>query len=434
MLRGFDQAHINLSKPSNLKERQINLVTPELNKFYMDSDAALLRYIETVSDVIEARKAFGVTEKGKGIGAADDTIGHYVSRLREQGKIRPDQENILRDIYQARFNQKGTRGFVGLYKNVSYIDTMGSPISAITQIGDMAWALYKNGPIETGKALWDATIRKSAIKKEDLGIERIAQEFSDSTKSARAVDWVFRHTGLNLIDNIGKEALVNSTLAKARKMAKDPKQAPALMKELKTTFGAETGALVRDLQTGRITENVKLHLFNTLCDFQPVALSEMPAMYLKSGNGRLFYMLKSYTLKMFDVYRRECFQKIKTPGTRLEGIKNLAKLSACLVMANATADVIKGVILGRDMDFESITEDNIARLFGVSKFAVWTARREGIGTAIGKQILPPFKFADSLYKDITRAGDGKGLETVQSAPMFGKLYYWWFGKGSQKKK
>jgi len=29
-------------------------------------------------------------------------------------------------------------------------------------------------------------------------------------------------------------------------------------------------------------------------------------------------------------------------------------------------------------------------------------------------------------------GDGKGSELVQSVPIFGKFYYWWFGKGADK--
>jgi hypothetical protein len=79
------------------------------------------------------------------------------------------------------------------------------------------------------------------------------------------------------------------------------------------------------------------------------------------------------------------------------------------------------------------TTENILRLFGVSKFITWQARTEGVGTAVAKQILPPFKFINAVGKDISSAGDGKGLEIVGSIPVVGKLAYWHMGRGTSKR-
>ena len=430
MLRGYGPDRIKLSKPGQLKEREVEIVTPEINKFYMNSDAALLRYITAVTDAVEMRKAFGVTAKGSI--APDDTIGHYILDLLAKGKIKPEHEPVLREIYTARFNEVGTRGLVGLYKNLSYIDTMGSPISAVTQVGDLAWALYKAGLTETISATARALIGKSKMVKEDIGIDMIAKEFSDTSKAASAVGKVFKIIGLEKIDNIGKESLINSVISNAQKKARNPRKALSLERELKPIFENETPALMDDLRAGRITENVQLYAFNTLADFQPIALSEMPEKYLTGGNGRIFYMLKTFTIKAFDAFRREAFQKIKTPGQRVQGFKNLLKLAGCFIAANAAADEIKDLILNRKTSLEDRTVDNLLRLVGISKFVTWQARREGVGAATVRQIAPPFKFIDSLTKDIASAGDGKGLETAQSIPVAGKLYYWWFGKGADK--
>jgi hypothetical protein len=143
-------------------------------------------------------------------------------------------------------------------------------------------------------------------------------------------------------------------------------------------------------------------------------------------------MLKTFTLKQFDIFRRECFQKIQEPATRAQGIKNLIWLTTAYVMANATADEIKDFILNRKTSFSDRTIDNMFRLLGVSKFVAWQARREGLRSAVVKQIAPPAKAADAVLQDATTAGDGKGLEITQSIPIFGKLYYWWFGKGADK--
>ena len=70
----------------------------------------------------------------------------------------------------------------------------------------------------------------------------------------------------------------------------------------------------------------------------------------------------------------------------------------------------------------------------MSKFVTWKARTEGIGSAISRQILPPFKFIDSITKDMISAGDGKGLEMLGSLPIIGKLMYWHMGRGKGKRK
>ena len=52
-------AQIRLQKPNALKERKIDFVTADLNIFYADSEAAIISYITTVNEAIEANKFFG---------------------------------------------------------------------------------------------------------------------------------------------------------------------------------------------------------------------------------------------------------------------------------------------------------------------------------------------------------------------------------------
>jgi len=429
LIRGYQQNQISLSETGNMKTRVIDFVGAELNQYYMDSNAALVRYIDQANDAIESRKFFGKGRFDDGT-LIDDNIGSYVLRLLEGGKITPEQEVELTDILKARFKPVGTRGFVSLYKNLSYVDTMGSPTSALTQIGDLAWALYKSGVKNTAKSVYKAVKGESVITREDIGIDNIAAEFEEPTKAARAVKEVFRLTGLEKMDAIGKETLINSVITKYQQWAKDGDA--RLQDALTPVFGEDTAEVVADLKSGDITENVKLLAFNELADMQPILLSEMPEQYLKGGNGRIFYMLKTFTLKQFDIYRNEIFQKIANPSTRSEGLRNLIKLLFFFVLMNATADELKDLLLNRKTSLKDRTVDNILRAVGFSKYLTWKAREEGVGSAMARQILPPFKFIDSVSKDIS-SGIEKGSETIQSVPIGGKLYYWWFGKGSTKK-
>lgn len=469
-----------LGGPSNSKERVIKQIPPELNQFYMNSDGALMSYIHSMRKTIEQRKFFGkvpdnISKAKRNLHTTQTTlrkeiakdspdqeriqlfednillyrgmldkyrygyrdytenIGQYVLEKVMEGNISPEQENELIEILEARFHERGTRGLIQAYKHFSYIDTMGSPISALTQIGDLAWSMYENGLIPTFKNAFKSAINKSKITKEDVGAARIAQEFADSDTLGSAVSKVFKLVGLEKIDSIGKETLLNASLEKFQKRAK--KQPDALSKEIEPIFEKETESVIQDLQNEEITDNVKYLVYSKLLDFQPVALSEMPEQYLRAGNGRVFYMLKTFTLKQFDVYRREVYQGLASGDKKkqVQAMRNLVSLSMMFVIANAGADELKDFVLNRKTSLSDRVMDNILRLFGVSKFVTWKARTEGVGSAMARQILPPFKFIDSVTKDIISAGDDKGLEITKSIPLLGKLAYWHMGRGRSKR-
>jgi len=303
----------------------------------------------------------------------------------------------------------------------------------LTQIGDMAWAMYDAGIIPAIKHGAKSLVGKSRIKKADVGQDRIAQEFADPGTLGKAVSFVFKMVGLEKIDAIGKEALLNASLERYQKEAKaDPAK---LSSEIKHIFEGETNDVIQDLLDDEITDNVKLLVYHRLMDFQPGALSEMPQRYLDAGNGRIFYMLKTFTIKQLDAFRNEGFHKIRTGdrAEKIQGLKNLTRLAMLFVLANATADELKDWVLGRKTDLGDRVVDNILRLAGSSKFITWKARTEGVGSALSRQVLPPFKFIDSATKDIYNAGDDKGLEVLGSVPILGKLAYWHIGRGVGKR-
>lgn len=463
--------------PGSVKQRVFRKIPAEFNKFYMNSDAALTNHIHSMRKRIEARRFFGkvpdriatakqrlrtaearlrridgtddrekinevkdrieqykiIIEKYKHQSDFEENIGSYIGELIAQREITPSDEKVVKEVLTSRFNEHGTRGVVNAYKNLSYIDTMGSFTSAITQVGDLAWAAYEGGLIPTLKYAYKASRGKSRITKESVGVERIAQEFSDGDTLSKAVSKVFKFVGLEKMDSIGKESLLNVALEKYQKQAK---KNPALLKtKIKPIFEQETDSVIQDLLNDEITENVKLLVYHRLLDFQPVALSEMPEKYLTAGNGRIFYMLKTFTIKQFDVYRKEVYTKLKhgDKTEKIQAMKNLISLTAMFVLANAGADELKDLLLGRSTDLEDRVVDNLLRLFGVSKFVTWKARTEGVGSAMARQILPPFKFIDAATKDIMTAGDGKGVYTIGSVPVVGKLAYWHMGRGKRSK-
>jgi hypothetical protein len=432
-LRGYDSASIDLSKPSYAKERAVDYVTPEFNRFYSDSMPTLLSYIGGMRHAIESRKLFGKSEK-----ETDDNIGAYVLSLVKEGSIKADQEIALKKILKAVVDPTGTYGAVSWAKNASYIYVMGNPISAITQIQDLAFSLHKNGYWRTTVSLAKSLSGNQVLKKEDLGIDNVLQEFEDSTRASRAVTYVFDKVGLSFMDNIGKEVYIDAAYSRIRRMnKKGGKEYDALMDKI---FGAEAAQTKKDLTDGVMSENVKYLLFSELSDIQPISLAEMPVGYLRGGNGRIFYMLKTYTIKQIDIYRREIFDNLASGDLKktAEGIKNLVGLAAALMLMGMGSDALKDFILGRDIEIDDLVMDNIIKIMGVTKYQIYKSKTEGIMATFWKTLFVPPVGApiDDLAKDIRQISSGKkelkDAELLGHIPLAGKLYYWWWGGGRAK--
>lgn len=438
MIRGYQSNGITLAKTGAMKTRKIDLIEPELAKFYQNPLGSIPGYIESTTEAIEARKIFGKFKFKDEFDAIDNSIGRYTAELLADGKITPTQELELRDILMARFGKFGSEGVFGTFKKIGYIGVLGDVTNAITQVGDLAFTLFKH-PIETLPATLKTVFRQNKVKKADLGIEDIAAEFSDQGKLRKVLDKIFTVTGFRAIDTLGKETFVEASLMKYKKIAKNPTE--DFVKTLDDIFGDSTKVL-DDLQKGKTTEDVKYLLFNDLLDIQPVALSEMPERYLRHPKGRIFYMLKSYTLKKFDVYRNEVVQEIsagiksKDNKRIAKGLKSFVALTGSLMVMEATADSIKDFITGRDTTLEDRVVDNMLKLAGFSRYTTTQIKTRGLSSVVSDQLAPPMPFIDSItkdlygiYQDYDHSVDINKLNSVRTIPVGGDLYYWWFGKG-----
>ena len=434
-LRGTNSAIKTTS--SFTKGRKISSITKELNRYYKDSRSALVDYITNMNNAIQVRKFFG---KGDNL---DESIGNYTKNLLDSGLITPSEEAELKEILKSRFAQRGVSGIVSDLKNIGYIGAMGNPFSTITQIGDLAFTFYKNGVWNSVQGIAQTLSRKNNITKEDIGITNIAQEFESDSKTAKLVNKTFKIIGLEHVDRLGKETYINASFQRFKRLAENSirngkvQKNSGFYKELNPIFGTETARVIKDLSNGDISENVKYLLFCDISEFQPISLSEMPQVYLTSGNGRIAYMLKSYSLKLMDVYRNEVFRQMKTNPKKAIG--NFARLTFYITMLGVGADSLKDFLMGREINLGDTFMDNIFKLAMLSKYQVENFRKDGIGKAILSSAIPPTNVFDDLYKDITDKKLYTGekpitsIKTIRNIPVAGKLYYWWFGAGTEVK-
>ncbi len=277
------------------------------------------------------------------------------------------------------------------------------------------------------------------LTKEDIGVatEEIAGEFADPSVLKQGVNSLFKVIGLNKIDRLGKETFINCV---NRSLQEEVRADPAAFsRKMNPIFGAETPAVMSDLRNGVMSENVKYLIFNELLDFQPISLSEVPLKYLESPNGRIAYALKTYTIKLFDVYRREVYQEIKRNPK--QGVKNLLRLSGYLMLFNAGANELRNYISGKTSNWSDATVNALANAYGVSPYLFTQAKQEGVARTLLSQAIPVTQFPDDLGKDVmTLLVDKQGdvsfrdFKTVRDFPVVGKILYNRFGGGSPKPK
>ena len=439
LLRGYSPgSKISLGRPKNFLEREVEYIDADLNRHYEDSSTALINYVVKANEFIEARRFFGKSAKGNDMTkeSLDASIGAFVLNLLEKDEISAHNAMDLESILKSRFNQQGPNGFWAGVRDFSYIETMGNFGSAITQIGDIAFNFYKNGFYRASKSMLKAMAGDAKLKRDDIGIERISEEFVNRKGWSKLLDQTFKLVGLDAMDRFGKETLINASLEKYQALSKNP--TPEFKELMKTIFGDKAGDVIKDLRNGVTSADVKFLLFNELSDVQPISLSEMPEQYLKYGNGRIFYMLKTYMIKQLDVFQNESLMLIRSGEKQkvIQGIQNFVYLSVLLTAANGSADVIKNLIFGRPIDLPDLLVDNLVRLSGLSKYTIYKAKDMGPAEAFADFITPPTRLFKSAVIDATDIWKGdfdpNEAEVIQSIPILGKFYYWWFGKGRAK--
>lgn len=438
LIRGLSQGGVSLSKSGIFKGRTIDEVSAEINKFYASSDQALIRYIVIANESIETSALFGRGVDLNGVENINDSIGKYVTSLAENGEITSAQIKEVSEIFEARFNRGRMGAVADLFKNFAYLETMGSNFgSTITQISDLAIASYQNGLLNTASALAPAAANKTVISLEDIGVTKIAAEFEGTTWSSKAVDLSFTITGLKTIDRFGKRVLIQGAYNKFVKKAN--KGNKEFTKEMNRIFGSEASTVINDLKTGVISDDVTFLLANELMEVQPIALSEMSEQHLKSGNGKIFFILKSFTIKQLSIYRRDVYKEIASgdPKRVAKGLTNFVTLLSFMALAGASRDWLWDMLTGQEPDeLEDIVVANVLKAFGLSKYNLDQMSRPyqplSPADVMFEIILPPRKTANNLWRDYQdqkngRDKDFKDLRVLRSIPVGGELYWFWFG-------
>ena len=455
-------------KPSYTKGRTDLLIDSQINQFYKNPIGSLVDYISSMTEFVEQARFYGDGN------ATGPMITDYVKKLVDEKAITPEQESEVIDLLTSRFRGGGPGAGMQSIKNVTYIMTMGSPTSAITQIGDLAWAIDQSGLFTT----LETAAGDKSITVDDVGIVNIAEEFGydivyddkgeytfvekASHNTSKAVNKVFKGIGLTKMDRLGKETLMNSALKKYKKIIKKMDEGKKLgvkeqmlVKRMNEFFDGDVNDVINDLRGDEITENIQVLMFNTLAEHQPINLSEMPQQYADMDNGRIMYMLKSFTVKQIDVFRNQHLDMVtngKTPKERAYGRAQLLRLAMIFAATNGSADAIKDLFMGRPVHLSDIAVENVWRLFGMSRYNYYQFERHGLYEGAYIMTMPPpvgvantvYKDGKDLYntifmdkekkleleeKDLNPPFELQNMRTWKYVPGLGKFWYWHGGGG-----
>jgi len=459
-------ATVGGGKPGATKGRIIEKktdegITDDMVPYYSDPITSLMGYIHRMNESIARQKLFG---KGVDIDNPNNSenVGAFVEGLitgeNELGvKIdRKDQEEI-KDIFQARFANSWGRfaGVVQTVKNLTYMSSLIDIFTTFIQTGDLfTGAIYRAGrnPIILTKAITKAFLGqiplvnkfvRSPIDARDYGLIRISAEYTNNAEwLGKALGKFFKYSGFAAIDRVGKEALVNATIMRAQKEAKKGKLSPKTQNLIDDAFGKDSKKakeVIKQLEAGEINDDIISLAYWTLLEHQPVAESEMTALYLRSSGAKLFYQLKTWQMKQLSLWRSETVG-MWNKGQKAQAIKNSITMTIALVMAGAAPDVLRDFFQGRPIHLTDFAAENLFRLFGISKYS---AEKLAVGkaeffvggtmpatrlvSAVGKDMAYLNKWLkwarDPIYNAPPEETPKYGLSTTNLIPLVGKQLY-----------
>jgi|TARA_R110000851_G_scaffold148197_2_gene288535 hypothetical protein len=442
----------NVRVAGSSKARVKETLTSKQLDSYQKPWQATHAYIKESMEEVQRYKVFGTKNIAED-GDLTETIASFVAQEHKAKRISGNDIDSLKDLLQARFinGPKSMNNILKGTKDIGYMTLLGHPSNAIRQFGDLAASMYVNGIRNAMKGAYSALKPGKLLSAKDSGLlDNVAEEFASDTVIRRGVDTMFKYSGFRSIDALGKGALLNSSIYKAASQLKTGKGSKEFMNEWSAIFGANDAAKVAsDFQAfnkGTLKEPTALMkdiAFIKLSKIQPVTLSEMPRGYLNNPNGRMMYMLQSFTLKHINTIRQDVFKQMASTNPReiAKGVKNLGKLGAYYTAMNVGADLMIDAMLGRDKRIDETIITNMYRSTGfITKYDVDQMVRDGdiYEGWLSGVVMPPLQ---QMSKGTLEAGQialnlaqGKrwskgmknpGKDMWQNIPIIGRLMANW---------
>jgi hypothetical protein len=171
----------------------------------------------------------------------------------------------------------------------------------------------------------------------------------------------------------------------------------------------------------------------------------MPQKYLNMKGGRIFYALKSFTLKQFDLVRKTIFQEAAR-GNYAKAGYNAVRYLTFVTGLNTGVDTVKRVMHGKEIGMEEFKDDyvnNALKILGASRYLTDRLVQSGrLSDTVLDMVAPPFDVIGNYMADLYELSglkEEKGIpslsdkphrfKSIKTFPFFGNLIYNYFGGG-----
>ena len=336
--------------------------------------------------------------------SAEDIRLSLGTLLQNEGKdLSQKQLDEVRELMISRFGkgEQSAGKFVSTLKDFIYVGTLANPLSALTQAGDVAQTAFqfKNGVKKSLNALFST----KEVKIKDMGLDEVIT--GDLSKEKRwSSDLLSKFLKGNLfkaVDKLGKETNFQTALKEGRALSKNKEGQKVLQNKWSKVFGDDYDSFLKDLQSGKVTDNVKYYLWHNLADQQPISLSEMPKYYLDMPNGRAFYALQSFALKQLDVIKRNIINEYKN-GNKKKAVWQGTRYAMIVGGGNTAVDYAKDATLGRNIDPYNIPRDillNTVKIFGVNDYTLKGLSEGKVDDWFNTMWMPPLSVPFAPVQD-----------------------------------
>jgi hypothetical protein len=360
----------------------------------------------------------------------DESVGKLVRDMVDNEVIYAKDERIVRKLIAARFNDKSIGAGWGLARDLGYLGTLNDIGNAVTQLGDLSLSAYKTGLFNTIAGINKTLTGKKEISLEDLGIERMSEEFRSTTGLQKLLSETFKKSNLNLVDGFGKNSFLNGAVLLLRQQSKN--NSLQLNESLDLYFPEKKAEIKQDLKDGKMTDDIQFLAYELLSQTQPISKDQLPITYFRGGFYRAAYMLKTYPVKLLDLVINDIFKNIadvKSPKNVIKGLKNLVMLQTMMLLFGVPKDKLMNLILGRDQENSDLFVNNLLVFQLLNKYNLTIARRKGIGEVAKNFMIPPtFDMLSTVSKDvydgIAKGKDIDEMRSISFIPIAGRIYYY----------
>lgn len=403
---GIDKSTRDLMKKLNLKQTQMKKLIDSNNLIENNKDnqdlykKSLEKIYNKQLEIDDLINQIGTNEN------LENSIGRLL--LDKKDKLTTEDYNLLRDSLKVIFNPtpSKTNIIAKTIKGTAPMLTMISIKNGLKQLKEISNVFYNQGVDNTLKTMFE----KSRIGLKDLGLKDI-----DLTNKSKINALLIN----NFFDKTSKVWNIKANIEKMKNLIKNKDL--NFENKLKFIFGDRSENVKSDIMTeNKKSLDLRTLLYIDMSEMQPLDNLDLTYNYLNSPTARLFYTLKSYTIKTLN-FKYNLIKKLWNDGDKKGAFKQLGKYAVNYIFLTSLGVAGARLLLSsmmKDSDIDEIITDEV--IDSILDFIHYQDAKF-LGKNVDTSSMPLFNLLYDTKNLIIKKDKGKNLKKIyQKYGPFGK--------------